>query len=149
MAPVAALRNPEDHFADLPDNPFGLHLLDDTDGLRMLNIHTGDADGPGFLCLHDQPSWSYLYRKMMPVFARAGRVIAPGLLGFGWSDKPADQSTHRFSYYCDSLLHYLRRAESKALPARSDRTHMATLLYSTAIIFERDRTNHTSRAKIS
>ena len=74
-----------------------MHYLDE--GLR---------EGPVFLCLHGQPSWSYLYRKMLPVFAQAGRVIAPDLFGFGRSDKPVDDEIYTFEFHRNALLEFIR-----------------------------------------
>lgn len=102
--PVHALRTPDDRFIDLPDYPFQPHYHLGTSGLRMHYVDEGLRGGPVFLCLHGQPSWSYLYRKMIPVFAQVGRVIAPDLFGFGRSDKPIDQAEHQFEFHRDSLL---------------------------------------------
>ncbi len=82
-----ALRTPEARFANLPDYPYPERYLE-IDGLRMHYAEAGPADGPVVLMLHGEPTWSYLYRKMIPVFAAAGfRAIAPDLIGFGRSDK--------------------------------------------------------------
>ena len=96
------LRTPDERFADLPGHPFAPHYLT-IGGLRMHYLDEG-AGPDVFLCLHGQPSWSYLYRKMIPVFATAGRVIAPDLLGFGRSDKPVDDAVHTFDFHRDALL---------------------------------------------
>jgi haloalkane dehalogenase len=62
-----------------------------------------------FLCLHGQPTWSYLYRKMIPVFVAAGhRVVAPDLFGFGKSDKPTDETTYTFDFHRQSLVSFAR-----------------------------------------
>lgn len=107
---IEALRTPDDRFTDLPDYSFAPHYLPAAgDGLRMHYIDKGAAspDGAVFLCLHGQPSWSYLYRKMIPVFATAGRVVAPDLFGFGRSDKPVDQSVHSFDFHRASLIRFV------------------------------------------
>jgi haloalkane dehalogenase len=88
------LRTPEDRFADLPGYPFVPHYAEVVaDGLPPLRMHyldEGPADGPVALLLHGQPTWSYLYRTVVPVLAERGvRVIAPDNIGFGRSDKPA------------------------------------------------------------
>lgn len=70
----------------------------------MQYLDEGEGDTI-YLCLHGQPSWSYLYRKMVPIFARAGRVIAPDLIGFGRSDKPVDDAVYTFDFHRRSLLH--------------------------------------------
>ena len=101
---IAALRTPDDRFAALPGYAFAPHYRDDLPGYEGLRVHYLD-EGPRdaavtFLCLHGQPAWSYLYRKMIPVFAGAGhRVIAPDLLGFGRSDKPVDEAVYTFAFH--------------------------------------------------
>ena len=86
---MKALRTPDDRFVDLPDYDFAPHYVD-IDGLRMHYVDEGPAEADPVLLLHGEPSWSYLYRKMIPVLVAAGhRVIAPDLIGFGKSDKPA------------------------------------------------------------
>jgi haloalkane dehalogenase len=97
------VRTPEARFSDLPGYPFAPHYLDHANGLRMHYLDEGGGDAV-FLCLHGQPSWSYLYRKMLPVFAEVGRVIAPDLFGFGKSDKPTDQSVFTFDFHRQSLV---------------------------------------------
>ena len=88
-----ALRTPESRFAGLPDYPWSARYISDLpalDGWRMHYLDEGPVDAPiTWVCLHGNPAWSYLYRKMVPVFLRAGgRVLAPDLIGFGKSDKP-------------------------------------------------------------
>lgn len=99
---MQTLRTPDERFADLPGYPFAPHYveIDDTDGgtLRVHYLDEGPADGPVVLCLHGEPSWSYLYRKMIPPLVDAGlRVIAPDLVGFGRSDKPTEQSDYTYA----------------------------------------------------
>jgi haloalkane dehalogenase/tRNA(adenine34) deaminase len=104
----SALRTPDDRFADLPGYAFAAHYIDDLDGYGGQRVHYLD-EGPAnslrvFLCLHGQPTWSYLYRRMIPVFSDAGaRVVAPDLLGFGKSDKPADDATYTFMFHREML----------------------------------------------
>jgi haloalkane dehalogenase len=103
------LRTPDNRFADLPGYGFAPHYVDHPNGLRMHYVDEGAA-GAGaqvFLCLHGQPSWSYLYRKMIPLFAQYGRVIAPDLFGFGKSDKPIAQSAYSIAFHRDSLLNFI------------------------------------------
>ena len=107
---IEALRTPDDRFADLPGYTFPPRYVD-LDGLRMHYIDEGTLDGPVFLCLHGQPSWSYLYRKMIPVFASAGRVIAPDLFGFGRSDKPVKDDIYTFEFHRASLLNLIDRLD--------------------------------------
>jgi haloalkane dehalogenase len=97
------VRTPDARFADLPGYDFAPRYLDHHHGLRMHYLDEG-AGEPVFLCLHGQPSWSYLYRKMLPVFAPVGRVIAPDLFGFGKSDKPVDQDVYTFDFHRQSLV---------------------------------------------
>jgi haloalkane dehalogenase len=98
---MKVLRTPDERFIDLPDFPYEPHYTDIPDGdggtLRIHHVEAGPADGPVVLCMHGQPTWSFLYRKMLPILADAGlRVIAPDLVGFGRSDKPAARED--FSY---------------------------------------------------
>ncbi|MGH3451646.1 MAG: haloalkane dehalogenase [Haloechinothrix sp.] len=98
---MRTLRTPEDRFADLPDFDYEPRYADIPDGdgavLRMAYVEAGPADGPPVLLLHGEPTWSFLYRTMLPVLADAGlRAIAPDLVGFGRSDKPADVSDHSY-----------------------------------------------------
>jgi haloalkane dehalogenase len=104
---IEALRTPDDRFADLPGYDFAPHYVTPRDnGLRMHYLDDGAGDDV-FLCLHGQPSWSYLYRKMVPIFAKAGRVVAPDLIGFGRSDKPVDDAVHSFDFHRDMLLAFV------------------------------------------
>ncbi|MFN0186010.1 MAG: haloalkane dehalogenase [Aquabacterium sp.] len=83
------LRTPDACFAGIRDFPFTPHFTT-IGGLRIAHIDEGPRDGPPVLLMHGEPTWSYLYRKMIPVLAAGGcRVIAPDLVGFGRSDKPA------------------------------------------------------------
>lgn len=101
---MEVLRTDDSRFTDLPGYPFAPHYLDTLPGYEGLRVHYLD-EGPRdaevtFLCLHGQPAWSYLYRKMIPVFAAPGhRVIAPDLLGFGRSDKPVDEAVYTFAFH--------------------------------------------------
>jgi haloalkane dehalogenase len=107
MVTINALRTPDERFENLPGYPFAPNYRDDLpgyEGLRMHYLDEGREAGPVFLCLHGQPSWSYLYRKMLPVFAEHGRVIAPDLFGFGRSDKPVDDEVYTFDFHRGALL---------------------------------------------
>ena len=103
-----ALRTPPERFDHLPGFAAVAHgfASDATAGLRMAYLDEGPRDSTRvFLCLHGNPSWSYLYRKMIPVFtASGGRVVAPDLLGFGRSDKPVHEADHSFAFHRDSLI---------------------------------------------
>ncbi len=99
---MKSLRTPDDRFADLDSYPFAPNYvdIDDQDGgtLRVHYLDEGPADGPVVLCMHGEPSWSYLYRKMIPLLVDAGlRVIAPDLVGFGKSDKPSEKSDYTYA----------------------------------------------------
>ncbi len=93
------LETPADRFTDLKDYPWEPHYVAvDPSGLRVHWVEAGPADGPVVLLLHGEPSWSYLYRHMIPIFAESGhRVIAPDLIGFGRSSKPAKVSDHSYA----------------------------------------------------
>jgi haloalkane dehalogenase len=95
---VPALRTPDERFTGLPDFGYEPHYAPVGDRLRMAWVEAGPADGEPVLLLHGEPSWSFLYRTMVPVLADAGlRAIAPDLVGFGRSDKPADQGEHSYA----------------------------------------------------
>jgi haloalkane dehalogenase len=96
------LRTPEERFADLPDFPYQPGYTQVGDGLRMAYVQAGPADGPPVLLLHGEPSWSFLYRKVMRVLADAGcRAIAPDLIGFGRSDKPAQVTDYTYARHVE------------------------------------------------
>ncbi|WP_036569229.1 haloalkane dehalogenase [Nocardioides sp. URHA0032] len=100
------LRTPDECFADLPGHPFEPHYAEVVaDGLgpvRMHHLDEGPADGPVALLLHGQPTWSYLYRSLVPVLvARGIRVVAPDNIGFGRSDKPARPTDYTFARHIE------------------------------------------------
>ncbi|GAC1563139.1 MAG: haloalkane dehalogenase [Ktedonobacteraceae bacterium] len=98
------LRTPDERFVNLPDYPFAPHYIE-TDNLRIHYIDEGPRDADPILLLHGEPSWSYLYRKMIPVFTTAGyRSIAPDLVGFGRSDKPAQRTDYTYQRHIDWML---------------------------------------------
>lgn len=103
---MQTLRTPDDRFDALPDFAFAPHYVEitDPDGtvLRVHHLDEGPADGPVVLLLHGEPSWSYLYRHMIPPLVAAGfRCIAPDLIGFGRSDKPADRTDHTYARHVE------------------------------------------------
>jgi len=115
-----ALRTPDERFAQLPGYGFTPHYLDSLPGYAGLRMHyldegpaggpldEGPAGGPVALCLHGQPTWSYLYRKMIPAFTAAGwRVLAPDLFGFGRSDKPVEDAVYTFDFHRGALLEFI------------------------------------------
>ena len=96
------LRTPDSRFADLPDFPWEPRYAQTSDDLRMAYVDEGS--GPVVLLLHGEPSWSYLYRTMIPVLVDAGyRVIAPDLIGFGRSDKPAQLEDYTYARHMEWL----------------------------------------------
>ncbi len=109
---MKVLRTPDTQFANLPGYSFRPNYIDTLPGYEGLRVHYVD-EGPAaakvtFLCLHGQPTWSYLYRKMIPIFAAARhRVIAPDLLGFGRSDKPADEAVYGFHFHRNMLRAFI------------------------------------------
>jgi len=113
---MTVLRTPEARFSALPGFAYPPHYLADLagfDGMRLHYVDDGPADAETvFLCLHGQPTWSFLYRRMIPVFSAAGhRVVAPDLFGFGRSDKPAEDATYTFTFHRDSLLRLVERLD--------------------------------------
>jgi haloalkane dehalogenase len=98
---VDALRTPEDRFAGLPDFDYQPRYAE-VDGLRLAYVQAGPPDGEPVLLLHGEPSWSFLYRKVLAVLAGAGlRAIAADLIGFGRSDKPAAIGDHSYARHVE------------------------------------------------
>ena len=96
------LRTPDERFGNLPGFPWEPKYADTSDGLRMAYVDEGA--GQTVLLLHGEPSWSYLYRKLIPVLTDAGlRAVAPDLIGFGRSDKPAEQSDYTYARHVEWL----------------------------------------------
>ncbi|MBC7435180.1 MAG: tRNA adenosine(34) deaminase TadA [Bdellovibrionales bacterium] len=118
-----ALRPDDAKFESLPGYPWLPNYLSDLPalaGLRMHYLDEGAHAGPPegapltYLCLHGNPAWSYLYRKMIPVFLASGaRVVAPDLPGFGKSDKPKKETAHRFDWHRQVLLEFVERLDLK------------------------------------
>ena len=106
------LKTPPERFADLPGFAWHAHSRGDMpgySGLEMAYLDEGPKTAPVFLCLHGQPTWSYLYRRMIPHFLATGsRVVAPDFFGFGRSDKPADDRVYTFDFHRNSLLAFVR-----------------------------------------
>ena len=106
-AGVAFVRTPDEFFQGLPEWPYEPKYVE-IDGLRQGYVDEGPADGEVVLLLHGQPSWSYLYRKMIPVFVDAGyRVIAMDHLGMGRSDKPIDLDYYTYQGHVDRLYAFI------------------------------------------
>ncbi len=96
-------RTPDARFENLPGFDFEPHYLE-IDGYRVHYLDVGPADGEPVLLIHGEPTWSYLYRKMIPGLVAAGhRCIVPDLIGFGRSDKPASMDTHTYKFHVDAM----------------------------------------------
>lgn len=97
------LRTPDERFANLDGYPFEPHYAE-IDGYRVHYLDEGPRDGEVVLLLHGEPTWSYLYRKMIPTLTEAGlRCIVPDLIGFGRSDKPVSMDTHTYAFHVDAM----------------------------------------------
>ena len=113
---MKALRTPDERFAGLPGWTFEPHYLDVPNGeggtLRMHYVDEGPREAAPVLLLHGEPSWAYLYRKMIPGLVAAGhRVVAPDLIGFGRSDKPSEKSVYTFQRHIDWLTSFLTQLD--------------------------------------
>ena len=116
-----ALRTLDSQFVNLPGYPWAPHYVSDLpslQGLRMHYLDEGRADAASeqttYLCLHGNPAWSYLYRKMIPILSSAGhRVVAPDLIGFGQSDKPKKDDAHSFTWHRQTLLELVEQLDLK------------------------------------
>jgi haloalkane dehalogenase len=109
---MKTLRTPDEHFADLPGYDFEPHYADIADGeggtLRVHYLREGDPAAPVVLLLHGEPSWSYLYRKMIPVLTGAGlQIVAPDLVGFGRSDKPSGRADYSYARHVEWMRELL------------------------------------------
>lgn len=101
------LRTPDERFGDLPDFPYAPHYTD-VGGIRMAHVEDGPKDGPVVLMLHGEPTWSFLYRHMIPPLAEAGmRAIAPDLVGFGRSDKPSRVADYSYQKHVDWVWQWI------------------------------------------
>ncbi len=114
------LRTPDERFRDLPGYPFQPHFVSvaahDCRPIRMHFVDEGPENGPVVLCLHGEPSWSYLYRKMIPPMAEAGlRVFAPDLIGFGRSDKPDQREDYTYQRHVDWMTSFLEMLDLKEI----------------------------------
>ena len=103
---MKAVRTPDERFTALPDFPFAAHYTDVPSGdggtLRVHYLDEGPADGAVVLLMHGEPSWCFLYRKMIPILTAAGfRCVAPDLVGFGRSDKPTDRAAYSYARHVE------------------------------------------------
>lgn len=117
---MKVLRTPDSRFEGLADYPYRPNYSEiaasDGTALRMHHIDEGPRDAPPVLCLHGEPTWSYLYRHMIPVFTAAGhRVVAPDLIGFGRSDKPAARDDYSYQAHVDWLSAWLRGVDLRGI----------------------------------
>lgn len=118
---MQVLRTPDERFHELPGYPFPPNYVDIDSGdvatqLRMHYVDAGPASAAPVLMLHGEPSWSYLYRRMIPIVAAAGhRVVAPDLIGFGRSDKPAAREDYTFQRHVDWLGAFVRALDLTAI----------------------------------
>ncbi len=112
------LRTPDDRFETLPDFAFEPQYVDDLRGYEGLRVHYVDQ-GPvdaqrTFLCLPGQPTWGYLFRRMIPVFEGSGaRVVVPDWLGFGRSDKPVEDEVYTFDFHRDMMMAFIQKLDLK------------------------------------
>ena len=110
------LRTPDARFAGLPDYSFEPHYVTLADGVRVHHVDEGPRDAEVVLMLHGEPSWSYLYRHMVPVFAEAGlRAVAPDLVGFGRSDKPSRPSDYSYQRHVDWLREWMEALDLRRI----------------------------------
>lgn len=115
---MTILRTPDKCFTGLQGFPYAPHYqtIEDPDlgSLRMHYVDAGPSDAEVVLCLHGEPSWSYLYRKMIPVFSAAGlRVLAPDLVGFGRSDKPSRREDYTYARHVRWVSDWLAAVASR------------------------------------
>jgi haloalkane dehalogenase len=115
---MSVLRTPDECFENLAGFSFEPHYLEiqdeDLGSIRIHYLDEGPPDGPVILCLHGEPTWSYLYRKMIPVFTAAGfRVVAPDLVGFGRSDKPSLRSDYSYKKHVQWIRDWIDGAGLK------------------------------------
>ena len=117
---MKVLRTPDERFDGLPDFPYEPHYLMVPDGeggrLRIHYVDEGPKDAEPVLMMHGEPSWSFLYRKMIPIFLQAGyRAVAPDLVGFGRSDKPADRSDYTYNRHVEWMQAWLEQVDLKRI----------------------------------
>ncbi len=106
--PPPLIRVPEERFANLPGYPFAPHYME-IGGARVHYVDEGA--GPPILCLHGEPTWSYLYRKMIPILGKHGRVLAPDFIGFGKSDKYTRVSDYTFQMHTNTLKAFIQQLD--------------------------------------
>lgn len=108
------LRTPDSCFSSVPDFPYAPRRISVGDSLEMAWVEDGPATAAPVLCLHGEPSWSFLYRKLIPVISGAGhRVVAPDLIGFGRSDKPSERADYTYQRHMDWLTTFVEKLDLK------------------------------------
>ena len=105
---MTILRTPDERFQNLPEFPYSPRYFE-SQGARVHYIEQGQGDA--LLCLHGEPSWSYLYRKLIPPLAASHRVLAMDVIGFGRSDKFPDQADYSFQLHRDTLADFITRLD--------------------------------------
>jgi len=127
---MKSLRTPDERFSNLPGYPFDAQYIevpDDEDGsLRIHYIDEGSRDAEPVLLMHGEPSWSFLYRKMIPIITEAGyRAVAPDLVGFGRSDKPSDRGDYTYNRHVEWMLAFTVTSWTSGESTSSARTGVA------------------------
>jgi haloalkane dehalogenase len=110
---MPVIRTPEERFANLPGHPFQPHYLE-LGGVRVHYVDEGSG-AETVLCLHGEPSWSYLYRKMVPILAARHRVVAPDFVGFGRSDKLTAVADYTYKMHRDTLVAFIEALDLKRI----------------------------------
>lgn len=115
MKDISYLRTPDSCFENLPGYPFSPKYTQVEPGnLRLHYVDENPTSEEVILMLHGQPSWSYLYRKMIPIFTKAGyRAVAPDLIGFGKSDKPTDRSNYSYANHVEWVTYFIKTLDLK------------------------------------
>jgi pimeloyl-ACP methyl ester carboxylesterase len=114
--PISAQRTPDERFSRLPGWPYAPRYVEGLkgyEGLRMHYVDEGPKDAPAtFLCIHGEPTWAYLFRKMIPVFLKAKqRAVAVDMFGFGRSDKPVDDGAYTYHFHRNALLAFVEELD--------------------------------------
>jgi len=109
---MPVIRTPDEKFHNLPDYPFNPRFAD-INGMRVHYVDEGA--GEVVLCLHGEPSWSYLYRKMIPVMAKKCRVVAPDFIGFGKSDKFTRMEEYTYAMHRDTIIRLIEKLDIKGI----------------------------------
>jgi haloalkane dehalogenase len=109
---MTVYRTPDERFGNLIDYPFEPHYVEQ-DGLRMHHVEEGGGDP--VLLLHGEPTWSFLYRKVIPRLARVARVVAPDYFGFGRSDKPVEHGWYTYDRHYESIVRLVEALDLRAV----------------------------------